>query len=264
MLGQVKRLYGYRFFIASSIFNEFKSKFSRSRLGALWIIINPLVQSVVYATVLSSIIGSRLPGLSGAYAYSLYLLSGMLCWALFQEVIMGCVNVFVDKADLMKKVSFPRACLPIISSGVALVNNIFLLLAIIFVFLVMGHDFAFTAFWVPVVMLVNLAFALCVGTILGTLNVILRDVAQVVQVVLQALFWLTPIVYTVDILPSTVRSIVEVSPIYLLVSSYQSILVYGVVPDFNKLAVLFSSCMVLALFAMILFRRASSDISDAL
>lgn len=264
MVGQLSRLYSYRFFVVSSIRNEFKSKFSRSKLGALWMIINPIVQSVVYATVLSSIIASKLPGIESRYAYALYLLAGMLAWALFQEVVMSCVNVFVDKADLMKKVAFPRVCLPVIAAGMALVNNFFLLLAIVLVFMVLGHSFSTPALLLPLIIAINFIFALSLGTILGILNVVVRDVAQAVQVVLQALFWLTPIVYTPNILPPSIRDVLLASPVYKLVSAYHSTLVYGELPDPLYLAQVAIIAFVLAGLAVVLFRRAASDMSDAL
>lgn len=264
MVGQLSRIYSYRFFIISSIRNEFKSKFSRSKLGVLWMIINPMVQSVVYATVLSSIIASKLPGIESKYAYALYLLSGMLAWALFYEVVMGCVNVFVDKADLMKKVSFPRICLPVIAAGMALVNNFFLLVAILLVFVVLGQEFSAALLLLPLIIAINFVFALSLGTILGILNVVVRDVGQAVQVVLQALFWLTPIVYTSNILPPGVKDILLASPLYKLVSSYQATLVYGELPNPFYLLQVGVIALVLTCFAVVLFRRASSDISDAL
>lgn len=264
MVGQLSRLYNYRYFVFSSIRNEFRSKFSRSKLGALWMVINPIVQSVVYATVLSSIIASRLPGIESKYAYALYLLSGMLAWALFHEVMMGCVNVFVDKADLMKKVSFPRVCLPVIAAGGALVNNFFLLLAILLVFMLLGHSFSAAALWLPVVTAINFMFALSLGTILGILNVIVRDISQAVIVVLQALFWLTPIVYTPDILPANVKGILLASPVYKIVSAYHAALVFSEPPNPIHLLQVGVLVLLLAVFAVVLFRRAASDMSDAL
>lgn len=264
MVGQLSRIYSYRFFILSSIRNEFKSKFSRSKLGALWMIINPIIQSIVYATVLSSIIASKLPGIESKYAYALYLLSGMLAWALFQEILMGCVNVFVDKADLMKKVSFPRVCLPVIAAGVALVNNFFLLVAMLVVFLFLGHRFSAAVMLLPAIIAINFIFALSLGTILGILNVVVRDVGQATQVILQALFWLTPIVYTPNILPLGVKDVLLASPLYKLVSSYHAVLVYGSLPDIVYVCQVGAIALLLAGFAMVLYGRASSDISDAL
>lgn len=264
MIGQIFRTYNYRLFIVSSIRNEFKSKFSRSKLGALWMIINPIIQAVVYATVLSSIIASKLPGIENKYAYALYLLAGMSAWALFQEVLVGCTNVFVDKADLMKKVSFPRVCLPMISGGGALVNNGFLLLAIMGVFIFLGSNFSLSLAVLPFIILLNFAFALSLGTILGIFNVIIRDVGQAVQVVLQALFWLTPIVYTPDILPASVKGVLMASPLYKIVDAYHKVLVFGKFPEFIDLLQPVILTVAFSLLAILLFRRAASDISDAL
>lgn len=264
MIGQARRLYDYRFFIASSVRNEFKSKFSRSKFGALWVIINPLVQSIVYATVLSSIISAKLPGIDNKYAFALYLLSGMLGWALFQEVTMSCINVFVDKADLMKKVSFPRICLPVIASCTALVNNFFLFLAILVVFLILGHGFGWSIAVFPLVVFINFVLAASLGTLLGILNVLIRDVSQAALIVFQALFWLTPIVYTPNILPERVRVVLELSPLYKIIEMYHVTLVYSHLPRIAHVLQVSGLALFLMLLAGMVYRRAASDMADAL
>lgn len=264
MLNQVARLYDYRYFVLSSIRNEFKTKFSRSKLGMLWAVINPLVQSVVYATVLSSIISAKLPGIENKYSYALYLLSGMAAWALFQEVTIACMNVFVERGELMKKVSFPRACLPMISSGVALINNVLLLIAVSVVFIFLDYSFSPSITLLPILIALNFLMALAIGTLLGILNVLIRDIGQVTLVIMQALFWLTPIVYTPNILPDKVRPILEMSPVYQLVESYHAIMVYGVLPDAKPIGYVAIFMLIVSILAIVVYRRAGSDMADAL
>jgi len=261
---KLRALYQYRYFVFASIKNEFKAKFSRSKFGALWMIINPMVQSIVYALVLSSIISAKLPGADNKYAYPLYLLSGMLAWTLFNEVLLGCVNIFVDRAEVIKKVAFPRACLPIIAAGVALVNNAFLFLAVLVVFVFMGYSFGATILLLPVLVALNFLLAISVGTLFGIFNVFVRDVSQVVLVVLQALFWLTPVVYTENILPASVKNVLAASPIYQVVEAYHAVMVYGRLPDVRAIAwtTLFS-CFV-ATLAMVVYKRAAPDMADVL
>ena len=115
MLGMLKALWNYRYFIFSSIKNELRLRFIRSRLGALWMIIHPLMQVLIFATILSEVLAAKLPGIDDKYGYALYLMSGTLCWTMFSETIGKSVNLFVDSGNLMKKMSFPRICLPFIA-----------------------------------------------------------------------------------------------------------------------------------------------------
>ena len=113
-------------------------------------------------------------------------------------------------------------------------------------------------------MLVTLMLAMGVGLMLGTMNVFMRDIGQVVPVVLQALFWLTPVVYNIDILPDRLQHWFRYNPLYPLVTSYQNVLVYGRKPLAMDLLVLACASVLLLLAALIVFRRASPEMVDVL
>ncbi len=87
MFGMFRSLWFYRHFVFSSIYNEFVSRFDRSKLGGLWMIINPLAQVAIYAFILSNVFKAKLPGIDTQYAYAVYLMAGLLAWTLFSEVI---------------------------------------------------------------------------------------------------------------------------------------------------------------------------------
>ncbi len=83
-------------------------------LGAIWTIINPLSMIVVYTVIFSQVMRAKLPDMDSDFAYSIYLCSGVLTWGLFAEIVGRSQNVFLEYASLIKKLSFPRICLPII------------------------------------------------------------------------------------------------------------------------------------------------------
>ncbi|MCX2956332.1 MAG: ABC transporter permease, partial [Candidatus Regiella insecticola] len=83
----------YRFFIFSSIKMELRTKFIRSRLGGLWMILNPLAQVIIFAFVLSAVLSARLPGINNQYAYAIYLMAGTLGWTLFAEIVNRCLTL---------------------------------------------------------------------------------------------------------------------------------------------------------------------------
>lgn len=264
MLEMVRAVCSYRFFIFSSIRNELTSRFARSKLGGMWMVIHPLAQVLIFALILSEVLSTRLPGIDNKYAYALYLMSGMLAWNLFSEVIGKCVGLFVENANLLKKMSFPRICLPVIAGGTALTNNLLLLAAICLVFACMGHLPGVQALWLPILMALTLLFAMSVGIVLGVLNVFLRDISQVVPILLQVLFWLTPIVYMLEILPERYRHLFEFNPVYPLVASYQNVLLLDQPPQFQSLAVLAAVTAGISIVGLLLFRRANAEMVDLL
>src|SRR5262245_47445147 len=117
MFGMLLRAWRYRHFIFSSIKNEFLSRFARSRLGGLWMVIHPLAQVVIFAFILSALFSSKLPGIDSRYAYALYLTAGMMAWSLFSELVSRSLTVFLENGNLLKKMMFPRICLPLIVYG---------------------------------------------------------------------------------------------------------------------------------------------------
>ena len=102
-------------------------------------ILHPLAQVAIYAVVLSAVLSAKFPGIDNKYAYALYLLSGMLGWSLFAEVLNRSINIFVENGNLIKKLSFPKITLPLIVIGSALVNNFLLFMATLTVFGLLGR-----------------------------------------------------------------------------------------------------------------------------
>ena len=112
----------YRGFILGSVQREFQTRYQNSLLGALWTVLNPLAMILVYTVVFSQLMQARLPGVANGLAYGIYLCAGILTWGLFAEIIGRCQSVFLEHANLLKKLSFPRICLPLVVVLNALVN----------------------------------------------------------------------------------------------------------------------------------------------
>lgn len=254
----------YRFFIFSSIKTDIRVRFARSRLGGVWMILHPLVQVIIFAFILSAVLSTKLPGIDNKYAYAIYLMAGILGWSLFTEIINRCLNLFIENANLLKKLVFPRIALPLIVTGSAVLNNALLLIAILLIFGFLGHLPGVALVWLPVVVMVNIALALGWGLALGVLNVFIRDVGQVVPVALQFLFWFTPIVYMPTILPDQLRSWLSLNPLFPIILAYQDILLYDRAPNLLGLSVVALIAMVSLAISLLLFRKASPEMVDQL
>ena len=256
----------YRHFILSSIRTEFRARFARSKLGGLWMIIHPLAQAAIFALVLAEVVGVRMPGAvaGNRFAYAMYLLSGMLGWSLFSEIVTRCLTVFIDNGNLLKKMLFPRINLPLIIAGSALINNILLLLATLVVFGLVGHVPGRQFAWMPILIVLTMALGLGIGLLLGVFNVFIRDVGQVVPIALQLGFWFTPIVYTSDVVPQRLRELLHLNPMTAIVQSFQNAMLFDRPPAFASLAWIFLIALVLMTAALALFRRASGEMVDVL
>src|SRR5450830_62228 len=264
MLGMLLSAWRYRFFIFSSIKTELRSKFVRSRLGGVWMILNPLSQVLIFAFVLSSVLSAKLPGISNRYAYAIYLMAGTLSWSLFSEIVNRCLTLFIDNGNILKKLVFPRIALPLIVTGSALVNNVLLFVAILLIFGVLGHAPGLALLYLPVLMIVNIALALGIGLGIGVLNVFMRDIGQVVPVLMQLLYCFTPIVYMAAIIPAEYHRLIALNPLLPIITGYQNVLLYNSPPDWSALGMAALVAAVLLVFSLILFRKASPEMVDQL
>jgi len=263
-IGMLKDIIAYRGFILGSVKREFQLKYRNSLLGAAWTVLNPLAMIIVYTVIFSQVMSARLPGVSSTFAYGIYLCAGILTWGLFVEIVGRGQNVFIDNANLLKKLSFPRICLPAIVVLSALFN-----FAIIFtlftVFLILSGNFPGWVFLdiIPI-LIAQIIFATGLGMVLGVLNVFFRDVGQFFNIFLQFWFWFTPIVYPLAIVHENIRTLIVWNPMVPVVVAYQGILVNGNAPQWISLLPVTLIGLALCIFGARLFRKRAGEMVDEL
>lgn len=264
MIGFLKPLWGYRGFIYGSVKREFQSKYRNSLLGGAWTFLNPLAMILVYTVIFSQVMRAKLPGIESGFAYSIYLCAGVLTWGLFAEIVGRGQNIFLDNANLLKKISFPRMCLPIITVLNASVNFAIIFSLFLIFLIIIGFWPGWAIFSIIPILLVQLVFAIGLGMTLGVLNVFFRDVGQFFGIFLQFWFWLTPIVYPAAILPESIQSIMAINPMYPLIHAYQNVFVLGQIPDFMTLIYPLILGLGLCALGLGLFRKHVGEMVDEL
>lgn len=257
-------LWAYRYFILSSIRTELRSRFARSKLGGLWMILNPLAMVLVYALILSQLMTAKLPEVATQYAYPVYILSGVIGWTLFSEILSRCLTVFIDNGNLLKKMSFPKLVLPLIVVGSGLVNFLLLFITMFAVFGFLGHIPYHALQWLPLLVLLTIGLATGLGIFFGVLNVFIRDIGQVINVILQFWFWLTPIVYMLDIVPDRYHWFIMSNPLTGLILGYQSVLLFDKAPSFSLLIYPSIFTLISLILAILIFKKASEEMTDVL
>src|SRR3546814_309074 len=122
VMALTRSVWGYRGFILGNVKREFQSKYRNSLLGAAWTVLNPLAMIVVYTVIFSEVMRAKLPGIDTTFGYSIFLCAGVLVWTYFAEIIGRAQSVFIENANLLKKISFPRMCLPVVVVANATLN----------------------------------------------------------------------------------------------------------------------------------------------
>lgn len=257
-------LWSYRGFILGSLMRDFQMRYRKSVLGSLWAILNPLATILIYTVIFSQLMKARLPGINDTMAYSIYLCSGVLTWSFFAEIIQRSQNVFLENANLIKKLNFPRICLPIIVVGNAAVSFAISFGLFLCFLVILGKFPGWVILGLPVALVIQVVFAIGLGIIMGILNVFFRDVGQSVGIILQFWFWFTPIIYPISILPKSIQSLIKLNPMAPVVSAYQSILVYGKLPDWLTLVPIAILAALACLVSVKLYKQRSGEMVDEL
>ncbi len=223
------RCWKYRTLIFALIKQDVVGRYKGSILGVLWSFFNPVFMLTVYTFVFSVIFKARWNVTQGEsrFEFALLLFAGLLLFNLFAECINRAPGLIIQNTTYVKKVVFPLEILPLVVLGAAffhtLINLFVLLIFSVFVF---GPP-PVTVFEFPLLLIPLFGISLAGSWILASLGVYLRDVAQVVAVLVTALMFLTPIFYPVSAVPETYQTILYLNPLTFLVDQGRDVLFLG-------------------------------------
>ncbi|MGH7424980.1 MAG: ABC transporter permease [Candidatus Methylomirabilales bacterium] len=191
VLAQIREVVAYRELLISLIRRELKVRYKNSALGFVWSMLNPLLYLAIFSIVLGVFLRAGLPW------FPFYLLSGLLAWNLLAASLTASAGSIVGNASLVTKVYFPREILPLSAIGAAFYNFLLQLVVLVSAMALFGYQ----RFWdagiliLPLALLVQILFIIGLAFLVASLNVYFRDVQYLLELVLLAWFWMTPIVY---------------------------------------------------------------------
>lgn len=251
-------------FILEITKHDYKERYAGSILGLTWAFISPLVPLFIYLIIFGQFMGARLPGRSDMSAYGIYLCAGLVPWTTFANTITRSTTVFLDKKNIIGKipVSLPSLFLFVNLSEVV---TWCIMMGFFFIYLLFV-DFTFTSqlLMLPLILYLQQLFAMSLGLIFATLTVFLRDIKDVVGIVVQFWFWFTPLVYVLDIVPDFVQRLMVFNPAFIFADAYHQIFVYHQALPTTGLVVLAIITHLLLAAGYALFSSLQKDIRDAL
>jgi len=208
--------------------------------------------------------GSRMPGSADIYSYSIYLTAGLVPWIAFSNTIARSTSVFLDKRHLISKIklSLPALIIYIILSE-TITFIITMMLFFVFLFCT-GSHFKKNILLIPFVYYLQQLFAFGFGLLTATLTVFIRDLREIVGIILQLWFWFTPIVYLRLILPDVVSSIMQYNPAYVIIESYHNIFLFNKDPNYGALIVMTILIHGMIFISYKVFRALEKDVRDFL
>src|ERR1700757_2558792 len=208
----IRDSYRYWELIWALALKELKIRYKRSVLGFMWALLNPALLMLVLTLVFSTLMRFPIPH------YAIFLLSVLLPWTFFSQSLSYAVEAIVANGDLIKKVAVPKLVFPMAALVSNLINLLLSLIPLAIVVPLLHHPFYWTLLYLPVPLLALVLFTTGMTFFFAAANVYYRDVAHILQIVLSAWFYLTPIIYPLDAIPAKYHWVFKLNPIIYVIN----------------------------------------------
>lgn len=248
-MNYINNLIRYRYLLSYLVLRDVMVKYRRSFLGFAWSILNPLLMMAVIVTVFQNIFKMNIEN------YPVYFLTGNLIYSFFSEATSTSLFSVLTNANLIKKVYIPKYIFPLEKCLFALVNALFSLVALIIVMLILRVQFHLSSLLFIVPLLYCLIFNIGFGMLIATMNMFFRDIGHLYSVFLQALFYMTPIIYPADAVPSQVATILKFNPLYYYITYFRELILYGYIPGLKFNLICFVSSFGILIIGLFIFKK---------
>ena len=260
----LKNLFSGRTLLAELVKRDFAKRFVGSAAGWLWGLIHPLVMVLSWTFVFQVCLKMPLPAGEVTDNYSVYLFTGYLPWLLFTETVNRSATTLIENSNLITKTVFPSEILPVSVFFSSLLSHLLALALAIVVVIVATGGVSAMALLLPVYMLLLGIFSIGIGWMVSSLQVYLRDTAQVLTVVLTLWFWMTPIFIFEQQVPENFRFLIRYNPLAYVVRAYRERLLSYRMPEFSELAILAAYALATFFVGGIVFRHLKRGFADVL
>jgi lipopolysaccharide transport system permease protein len=254
-----RELWRYRELFYFFTWRDIKIKYKQTVLGFLWAILQPLLMMVIFTLFF----GRALNIPSQNLPYPVYVFSGLLVWNMFSTGLTSASNSMVNNALIIKKIYFPRLIIPVSAILVALFD--FLMAFVLFAGILLFYQQPVrwdALLWWPLAIVLGIVATMGLGTWLAALNVKYRDFRYVIPFLVQVMFFMTPVIYPVSMLPNVyLKYALACSPMLAVVEFFRYPLT-GFSPDWNLLGISLTSGAVLLVIGVFYFKRTEDFFAD--
>ncbi len=260
----IRKLLLHRGLVKNLVIRDLKSRYVGSAMGFFWSVIHPLVLLIAYTFVFSVVLKQQLGPRAGVGNFAVYLFCGILPWLVLQETLSRSSNILVENASLITKTLFPAEILPFSILIANLVNH-FIGVALLLVVLLAFHHSVSPLIPLFLIYLLPLSlFALGLSWFVASVQVFLRDTAQVLSVVLTFWFWFTPIFYEERMIPAKLAFLMRFNPLAEVVAGYRDCLLRGDWPSWSGLPWLYAAALLTFVGGGLFFRYTKKSFADVL
>jgi lipopolysaccharide transport system permease protein len=244
---------------------EIAGRYRGSMLGIFWSFLNPLLMLSVYTFVFTEVFRVRWsPGTGGKLEFAIVLFAGMLVFSMFAECVSRAPGLIVGNPNYVKKVVFPLQIFTWVSVGTALFHFGVGLLVLAAALMYAEGVLQPSVLLLPLVMVPFVLFCAGLTWFLSALGVYVRDIGQIIGIVVSALMFLSPLFFPVSAVPEKYRALLMINPLTFPIEQVRSVLVWGRAPDWTSLAAYAAACLAVAIAGLWWFNRTRRGFADVL
>ena len=244
---------------------EVEARYRGSSLGLFWSLANPLMMLAVFTFVFAVVFQARWgQDTTSTFGFAIITFAGLIVFNLFGEVVLKSPTLITLQPNLVKKVVFPLAILPIVALFAALFHAAVALVLLLVVQTFFGSGFHATALLVPLFLMPLVLFTLGISWFLSALGVYVRDIGQIVSPLMTMLMFLSPIFYPVSALPEWIRPMAAVNPLAMTIEQVRDALILGRGPDVGAWVLAACCSVVIAAAGFAFFRKTRKGFADVL
>lgn len=253
---ELREIFKYRNLVSQMVRRDILTRYKRSALGVAWTMLNPLGTAVILVLVFSNVFGVTSPG------YPIYVLSGLIAWNFFSQTTNAAMVNLVWGGDLLRRIYIPRTTFAVSAIGTGLVNICLSLLPLFIFVLIFKIPVTPAVFFLPVSILFLAMFSLGIGLFLSSIAIYYSDIAEMYQIILMAWFYLSPIIYTDELLPESVLTLIRIlNPMWYLINNFRIPILAGKLPDISIILISGAWATVSILIGWFVFTKRSDEFS---
>ena len=253
-----RELYNYRELLKNNIKKDIRGKYKGSWLGIVWTFLNPLLQLLVYSLVFPFILRVNVEH------YTIFMIVALMPWTFFTSGIQGGSSCVLLNGDILKKVYFPREIIPVSMVTSSLVS-FFITCIVMFLFVIFGGvGLSWYVLLFPLIALIEYILILGFVFILSAVVVFVRDIDHFVTIVLMLAFYVTPIIYTPDMIPSKFSWILTINPMTHIIAAFRDVLYYQQMPNMSSLGAVACFALVGLVLGYLFFKKLEKNFVEEL
>jgi ABC-type polysaccharide/polyol phosphate export permease len=250
---ELREVWRYRDLLRLLVSNSIKTRYKRSALGIVWTLLNPLLTTIVLSIAFSQLFRFQIEN------YTIYLLIGLIFWGFFSQSTTQAMSSLIWGSSLIKRIYVPRTIFAISVLGNALINFLLTLIPLALIMFFMHHPFTLALLWLPLAILLMVMFTLGLSLLISTLAVYFVDVVDLYSILLTVWFYLTPVIYPLEIVPDQYASLVALNPMTFMLDLFRSIIYAGKLPTAQSWGIAATLAIVTLGLGWLFFTRRAND-----